>query len=168
MITQKIKLHSGYHNLDELIIQKRSGKKTSREFLKNKDGVAALVYNKNLDKYILVSQWRPCLENYMTEIVAGSIELGETPQQAVEKEVLEEIGYKCDLIKYLTKCYVSPGVLSELIHIFYVEVSEKISDGGGLESELEEIDIVYMSKLELLNYEFIDAKSLLAINMMKL
>ena len=168
MISQKIKLYSGYHDFNELIIQKKSGKKTSREFLKNKDGVAAIVYDKNLNKYIFVSQWRPCLEDYMTEVVAGSIELGETPEQAVEKEVLEEIGYKCDSIKYLTKCYVSPGVLSELIHIFYVEVSEKISEGGGLESELEEIDIVYMTKSEMLNCEFIDAKTLLAINMIKL
>ena len=168
MITEKIKLYNGYYNLNKLIIRKKSGKKTSREFLKNKDGVAAIVYDKNLDKYIFVSQWRPCLENYMTEIVAGSIEMNETPEQAIEKEILEEIGYKCDSIKYLTKCYVSPGVLSELIHVFYVEVSEKIADGGGLESELEEIDIVYMTKSEMLSSEFIDAKTLLAINMIKL
>ena len=165
MITEKKKLYSGYHDFNELIIQKKSGEKTSREFLKNKDGVAAIVYDKKLDKYIFVSQWRPCLEDYMTEIVAGSIELGETPEQAVEKEILEEIGYKCDSIKYLTKCYASPGVISELIHIFYVEVSEKVSQGGGLESELEEIDIAYMTKSEMLNSEFIDAKTLLAINM---
>lgn len=166
MISEKIKLYSGYHNLYELIIQKKSGKKTSREFLNNKDGVAAIVYDKKLDKYIFVSQWRPCLENNMIEIVAGSIEIGETPEQAVKKEVLEEIGYNCDSIEYLTKCYVSPGVLSESIHIYYIEVSDKVSEGGGLESELEEIDIIYMTKSEMLNSEFIDAKTLLAVNML--
>jgi len=166
MITEKENKFKGYHRLDELTIQKKSGKKVKREFLTNKDGVSAIVYNTKLDKYIFVSQWRPSLNDYMTEVVAGSIEIGETPEQAIEKEVIEEVGYKCDNIKFLTKCYVSPGVISEFIYIYYVEVSEQISSGGGLYSEDEEIDIVYMTKKEMLNYEFLDAKTQLGIKLL--
>lgn len=168
MITEKVNKHKGYHSLDELTIQKKSGKKTSREFLTNKNGTAAIVYNKILNKYIFVSQWRPCLEDVMLEIVAGSIELGEQPEETIKKEILEEIGYKCDSIKYLSKFYVSPGVISEFVYLYYVEVSEKVSQGGGLESEMEEIEIIYMTESEMLNYEFIDVKTILAINMLKL
>jgi len=166
MITEKENKFKGYHRLDELTIQKKSGKKVKREFLTNKDGVSAIVYNSKLDKYIFVSQWRPSLNGYMTEVVAGSIEIGETPEQAIKKEVIEEVGYKCDNIKFLTKCYVSPGVISEFIYIYYVEVSEQISSGGGLDSEDEEIDIIYMTKEEMLNYEFLDAKTQLGIKLL--
>jgi ADP-ribose pyrophosphatase len=165
MITEKINKHSGYHTLDELIIKKKSGEKVSREFLTNKNGVCALVYDIIKKKYIFVSQWRPCSEDYMIEIVAGSIELGETPEQAIKKEVLEEIGYECDSIKFLSKCYMSPGVISEFVSIFYIEVSNQITIGGGLESESEEIDIIYLTKDELLNYEFLDAKTQLSISL---
>jgi hypothetical protein len=47
--------------------------------------------------------------------------------------------------------------------LFYCEVSEKINDGGGCESEDEYIDIIEMTLEEMLDYNFIDVKTILAI-----
>ena len=38
--------------------------------------------------------------------------------------------------------YLSPGYTNEKMTLFYCEVSEKINDGGGCESEDEYIDII--------------------------
>jgi ADP-ribose pyrophosphatase len=61
--------------------------------------------------------------------------------------------------------YVSPGGTSEKIHIFFIEVDKKVSDGGGIEDEnilsveltLDEVK----SMME--NKEIEDAKTLLGL-----
>lgn len=143
MILKRDIKFSGYYQLEELTIKQKTNNIVKREFLRNKDGVAAIVYNTKIDKYIFISQWRPCYEKEMIEVVDGSIENNETPIEAIEKEVLEEVGYKIDKIKKINSFYVSPGVVGEKVHLFFVIVSEKVSDGGGNKEENEELDVIY-------------------------
>jgi ADP-ribose pyrophosphatase len=157
----------GYYKLEELTIKQKQNNIIKREFLTNKDGVAAIVYNSENDKYVFVSQWRPCSEKNMIEVVAGSIEEGETPIEAVEKEVLEEIGYKVDKIIKLNSFYVSPGTVKEKVHLFFIVVSEKVNDGGGKKEEQEELDVIYYDYDEVINMKFLDAKTIIAQNWLK-
>lgn len=167
MITNRDVKFSGYYQLEELTIKQKQNNIIKREFLTNKDGVAAIVYNSENDKYVFVSQWRPCSEKNMIEVVAGSIEEGETPIEAVEKEVLEEIGYKVDKIIELNSFYVSPGTVKEKVHLFFVVVSEKVNDGGGKKEEQEELDVIYYDYDEVINMKFLDAKTIIAQNWLK-
>lgn len=157
----------GYYKLEELTIKQKQNNIIKREFLTNKDGVAAIVYNTEIDKYIFVSQWRPCSERNMVEIVAGSIEDGETPNEAIKKEILEEVGYKVDKIKKINSFYVSPGTVQEKVHLFFVAVSEKLNDGGGKKEEQEELDVIYYDYDEVINMIFLDAKTIIAQNWLK-
>lgn len=63
---------------------------------------------------------------------------------------------------------MSPGGNTEIITIYYVEVSDKIEDGGGLATEHEEIDIIYMDYDEMISTRFRDAKTIIAINWVKI
>jgi ADP-ribose pyrophosphatase len=157
----------GYYKLEELTIKQKQNNIIKREFLTNKDGVAAIVYNTEIDKYVFISQWRPCSEKNMIEVVAGSIEDGETPIQAIEKEVLEEVGYKIDKIQKINSFYVSPGTIKEKVHLFFVAVSEKLNDGGGKKEEQEELDVIYYDYDEVINMIFLDAKTIIAQNWLK-
>lgn len=168
MIVGREVKHKGYYQLDDLSVKTKGGKYINRELLINKDGVCSLVYDNIKDKFVFTSQWRPCMNDKMVEIVGGSIdEKNGCPIKAIEAEVLEEIGYKSDNITFIEDCYVSPGTITEFIKIYYIEVSDQVSDGGGHIDEDEEIDVIYMSLEEVLNYKFYDAKTIIAVNWLR-
>jgi 8-oxo-dGTP pyrophosphatase MutT (NUDIX family) len=168
MIIESSVRYDGYYKLFDLNVMTKSRNIVSRELLVAKDGVGALVYNTVLKKYVLTSQWRPCLDGDLIEIVGGSIdEKGGDPIEAVKKEVLEEVGYKSDKIVFIDDFYVSPGTLTEKVSVYYIEVSEKLNSGGGSIEEDEEIDVIYMTENELLNTKFYDAKTIISLNWLK-
>jgi 8-oxo-dGTP pyrophosphatase MutT (NUDIX family) len=102
--------------------------------------VAAIIKDTSKNKYIFVSQYRSGAEGLMVEIVAGKIDKGEKPEEAIKREIMEETGYKVDYINHLKDFYTSPGRIDEIMTVFYVEVSEKVNEGGGVGDE--EISIV--------------------------
>lgn len=144
---------------DTLIIEKAElsdGEKTfSRLRINRQEAAAVLVLNTETQKVILTKQFRYAIaakvKEPIYEIVAGKVDAGETPLNAAIRETEEEIGYKVrnGNIKLLTSCFASPGYSSELFHIYYATVTndDKISKGGGMETENESIEIVEM-KLE--------------------
>jgi 8-oxo-dGTP pyrophosphatase MutT (NUDIX family) len=109
--------------------------------------------------------------------VAGSVDVvGERPEEALKREIVEEIGYRMDTCTHIRDFYVSPGGVSEIISLYYVEVSEKVSDGGGIGDEnIETIEVDYLGVMGTLFFEpkdgvitppyrLIDAKSIIAVN----
>lgn len=166
MIVKRENKYKGHLSIDELVVKTRSGTEVKREVLSKKNAVAGLVFNTETKKYILVSQWRPGSSSTLVEIVAGTLDVpGEDPRDAMAREIEEEIGYKLDSIKLIDECYMSPGGSSEIITIYYCEVSNKVSNGGGL--EYEDIDVVEMTKEDIFSTRFKDAKTIIAINWLK-
>lgn len=174
MIVNISNKYKGFLIVDEItVLSKDTKTQFTREVLNKPNAVAALVYDTVKEKYIFVSQWRPGCSADLVEIVAGIIDKeGENPDNTISREIMEEIGYSVDRLKFLTDCYVSPGSTTEKVRIYYAEVSDKVNSGGGLAIENEEIDIVEMSESEL-NYfmsnpdNLMDAKTLLAIALSK-
>ena len=70
------------------------------------------------------------------------------------------------LIKASKKCLpIAKGLAyctTEVITIYYCEVSEKIHEGGGLEGE--DLEIVEMDLNEVLSTRFRDAKTIIGVN----
>jgi len=165
MITNRERKYSGFLNIDKLTIQS-SDKLVSREVMVRKDAVSGMVYDTNKKNFIFVSQFRPGSNSRIVEIVAGTLDVpGEDPKEAMIREIDEEIGYKTDKISLIDECYMSPGSSTEVITIYYCEVSEKIHEGGGLEDE--DIDLVEMTLDEVLSTKFKDAKTIIGINYIK-
>jgi len=176
-IIKRIKKYSGTKfNIDEITV-KFGEKEFKSEVVDRGNCIAAIVYNTITKKYIFVEQYRAGVDGMMVEVVAGGIEKGENPQEAVKREIAEEIGYKVDTINHITDCYLSPGGSTEIMALFYVEVSEKIGEGGGIEDEI--INVIEVDELGLNGsiftnvsedglitppYRLIDAKSIMAVN----
>lgn len=163
-IKNKKILYKGYYQLEELELETKDGEIIERELFRNKNGVCAIVYNKSTNKHIFVKQWRLCNKNDIIEVVAGSIEKGETPIDAIRKEVIEETGYDPITIYHLKDFYVSPGAITERVSLFYTEVNNtsKVKDILGAEGEHEDIELIEMTNDEILDYNFIDAKTIIA------
>jgi ADP-ribose pyrophosphatase len=145
-IIEKKKVYEGYTSLEEVTI-KNGEKEFTREILKLGNAVGAIIKDTTKNKYIFVSQYRPGAEGLMVEIVAGKIDDGEKPEEAMKREIMEETGYKVDYINHMKDFYTSPGKTDEIISIFYVEVSEKVNEGGGIDDE--EISVVEVEMLGL-------------------
>ncbi|SCY08651.1 ADP-ribose pyrophosphatase [Nonlabens sp. Hel1_33_55] len=125
-----------------------------RECLERGDSVAVLVYEVDTDSFVFTRQFRyPSARRgspWMLELVAGSIDDGESDIASAKRELQEEIGYQVDKLEKIHTYFPSPGGCSEQIHLFYTEVhsSQQTQTGGGKESEKEDIQIVRIKKLE--------------------
>ena len=116
MIIDRKQKYKGYLNVDEITYKTKSGKEGKREVMVRKNAVAALLYDTVKEKYILISQWRPGSASDIVEVVAGTLDKpGEDPQDAMIREIEEEVGYATDSIKLIDECYTSPGGSSEVI-----------------------------------------------------
>lgn len=137
------------------------------------DGVAALVFNADTDKVILVRQFRYAAhtkgEGWVIETVAGMLGEGEDPEAAIIREIEEETGFAKADCTAISQFFVSPGGTSERIYLYYAVVhnKDKVNDGGGLASEHEDIEILEYHMEELMelmeNGVITDAKTLIAI-----
>lgn len=169
-------VYDGYFKVSKYTV-KDLKKEYIREVLEVKNSVSAIVYDTVKQKYIFTKQWRPGTQGYIVEIVAGSMDVvGERPEEALKREIVEEIGYKMDTCTHIRDFYVSPGGVTEIISLYYVEVSEKVSDGGGIgDEDIEVIEVDYLGVMGTLffnpkdnvitpPYRLIDAKSIIAVN----
>jgi len=66
----------------------------------------------------LVRQYRHAAGKYLLEICAGTLELGENPEIGARRELEEEIGVTAGKIEKLSEFYVSPGFLTEKMHLY--------------------------------------------------
>jgi ADP-ribose pyrophosphatase len=88
----------------------------------------------------------PTLEKaggWLDTIVAGMIDAGETPEQAIRREIAEEAGFTVDKVEPIASVFVSPGGSSERIFLFCALVSDaaRTSAGGGLAAENEDLKV---------------------------
>ena len=66
---------------------------------------------------VMVRQFRYPARKHMWELVAGSMEPGESVIRAARRELLEETGYRAGSLKRLFSFYPSPGFLTEKMHL---------------------------------------------------
>jgi UDP-sugar diphosphatase len=134
------------------VTYRQNGIKKSWEVVKAHDSVAVLIYHKEQNSFVLVKQFRPAVymgkrENGMTvELCAGIVDKNLTLKEIAMEEIEEECGYAVPLdnIERITKVNNAVGFAGSTQTIFYTEVSEsmRVSDGGGIDTEL--IEVVHM------------------------
>ncbi|WP_299050781.1 NUDIX domain-containing protein [uncultured Polaribacter sp.] len=144
------------------------------------DGVAILLYNLETKKVILSKQFRMPVfvagvsNGFSIEVVGGALDEGESPEDCVIRETEEEVGYKIDKITKISTVFLSPGLVKERVHLFigaYKDIN-KTKNGGGLESENEEIEVLEFSFAEafkmIATQKIIDARTILLLQYFKL
>jgi ADP-ribose pyrophosphatase len=159
----------GHFKVHTLTLQGKKNQQVIREYVNSKDAVCAVVYDTIKNKYIFAKQFRPGPKMEIIEICAGMMDGPENEIETMKREILEELGYQTDTINQIVKpYYTTPGKTNERISIYFATVSQKVAQGGGLESENEEIQVVELTKDEIKRTDFIDGKTLLALSVSKL
>ncbi|MCL0046871.1 O-acetyl-ADP-ribose deacetylase [Thermodesulfovibrionales bacterium] len=101
--------------LDEILLP--DGQKSIHEIAEHSGAACAVPFLSD-DKVVLVKQFRQAIKEVIYEIPAGRLEDGEEPQECIERELVEEIGYRAEKVELLMSYCASPGYSNEIIHIF--------------------------------------------------
>jgi ADP-ribose pyrophosphatase len=67
---------------------------------------------------LLIKQYRYATDGYLWEIPAGRLEVGEDPAACARRELMEEVGCRCERLVPLTSIWTAPGFTNEKIHLF--------------------------------------------------
>jgi len=120
-----------------------------REVYDRGNGAAIFLYNTLNKNIILTRQFR--LPSYlngnesgmMIEVCAGLLD-ADHPEQCIIRETEEETGYRIPKVTKIMETYMSPGAVTEILHLFTGEYDQsmKVSEGGGLEHEQENIEVI--------------------------
>jgi ADP-ribose pyrophosphatase len=101
--------------LDE--IQEEGGTRALREVVRHRGSVAAIPVD-DQGRVVLVRQYRHPVGEALWEVPAGILEKGESPEQAVRREVEEEVGRRAGHVERLAVFHPTPGFCDEVLHLF--------------------------------------------------
>lgn len=121
-----------------------------REAYDRGNGAAALLRNPERDTILLVRQYRlPAHLNdhpdgMLLEVPAGLLDDGEVAEEALRRELQEEVGHTVGSLQRLFQLYMSPGSVTEHLTFFAGEYGDDTHTGagGGEASEGEDLEIV--------------------------
>ena len=108
---------SGHFRVRQDTVTKLDGTVKTRDIVEYPDAIAVIAIDDNGD-IILERQYRHAAGRELIEIPAGGIDPGETPEEAVLREMREETGYLPRRVERLTSFYSAPGYSTEVLHLF--------------------------------------------------
>lgn len=125
-----------------------SWQRQNRETYDRGNGATILLYNLERRTVILVRQFRyPAFVNgwddLLIEAPAGLLDEA-SPEERIRLEAEEETGYRVSQVRKIFDAYMSPGSVTEKLYFFVAEydADSKVSEGGGMEQEGEDIDVL--------------------------
>jgi len=150
-----------------------SWQRQSRETYDRGNGATILLYNLAQRTVILVRQFRfPAFVNgwddLLIEAPAGLLDEA-SPEERIKLEVEEETGYRVSQVRKIFDAYMSPGSVTEKLYFFVAEydANSKVSNGGGMENEGEDIDVLEIGideSLAMINSgEIVDGKTIMLL-----
>ncbi len=130
----------------------------SREAYDRGNGATILLYNKEQKTVILTKQFRlPTFINgnetgMLIEACAGLLDK-DNAEDCIRRETEEETGYKITEVRKIFEAYMSPGSVTEILYFFIAEYAKemKVTEGGGLEHEEENIEVLELGISEAMN-----------------
>lgn len=152
-ILQKDILSDNWYTLYKITFEatKKNGSTSiiTREAYDRGNGATILLYNTEKKTVILTRQFRiPTYVNgnesgMLIECCGGLLDK-DNAEDCIRRETEEETGYQVSNIKKVFEAYMSPGSVTELLYFFIAEYTSdmKVSDGGGLDHEHEDIEVL--------------------------
>jgi 8-oxo-dGTP pyrophosphatase MutT (NUDIX family) len=101
--------------IDEVTLP--NGHRASLEIVHHPGG-AAIVALDSERRVCLLKQYRHAAGQWLWELPAGKLEPGEPPLNTAQRELAEEAGVDAADWSSLGQCVPSPGVLTEVVHLY--------------------------------------------------
>lgn len=117
----------------------------SREVFERGQAAAVLLYDPGRDEVVMIRQFRAGSfaagrHPWSWEVVAGIIEEGESPEDLVRREAVEEANLEVGALEFINSVMLTPGACSESCALYAGRVDSAAAGGiFGLASENENI-----------------------------
>lgn len=147
----------------EIDLPQADGTVITRQIVQH-PGAAVVVPLLQDGKVCLIRNTRPAIGKTLVELPAGTLEPGEPPLRTAHRELREETGYEAGRMTQLPGFYMSPGILTERMHVFVatelVEQAPQLEAGEVIENHVvswdEAMAMIQRGEIE-------DAKTLSAL-----
>ena len=143
-IESQTQVYHGFRKMDVITyVEETTDLRVKRELVEGKHAVAVVVFDPNLNKLVMIRQFRLGAQlgtghGFTCEIVAGMIDQGEDPVDSAKRELTEETGLVATRIDPLCQFLTTPGLTSEVVHLFYAEVdASNLATSAGMAEETE-------------------------------
>ena len=156
--------HSFSATLDEVSL--RDGKIGKRIKVDHPEATAILPFVSEREM-LMVRQYRYAIGKETLEIPAGKVDPGESPEDCVRRELIEETGYQASRIEWLYTYAPAIGYSNEVIHIYAGHGLKKIRTHID-EREISSVETVSLEKAKALIKEgaILDGKTLIGLSVM--
>jgi len=160
-IIEKSRDFQGYFGIDRYVIRHRAFEggwfgPIKREVFERGHAAAMLPYDPQTREFVMCEQFRigayaANWPAWQLELVAGIIETGETAEDVIRRESIEECGRAVSDLIPIQSYLVSPGGTSESIDLFFGRVSVESGQGiFGVPEEGENIRTLIVPETALL------------------
>lgn len=156
-----------FFKIEEMDIEFSNGEKRTYERLKPPGNGAVLVIPMLDDETVLmIYEYSGGTDRYELTLTKGKIDDGETPIEAANRELTEEIGYGANKLTFIKKMTIVPGYQSSITYLVLAQDLYKASAQGD-EPEPLEVVAFKMADLESLVYneDLTEARSIAALYM---
>lgn len=131
--------------VDVVDVKLDNGRCSVREMVRHPGAVAVLARCPDR-RFLLVRQFRKPVEQELLEVVAGTLDPGETPRECAVRELREETGHSVRSIQKLGVLYLAPGYSNEVLHVFFAHAR---ASGQQEPDDDESLDAIRMTGSEI-------------------
>ncbi len=144
-------------------VELANGRKSFREVVEHSGGVVIVALKG--DSILFVKQFRYPIKEVIPELPAGKLEKGEDPDNACERELEEETGYRAKHWTSLGYIYTSIGFCDEKLYLYLAQELEFVGEHPDEGEILENYEYKIKDVEEMIqNGKINDAKTICAIH----
>jgi ADP-ribose diphosphatase len=97
-------------------VELETGRRATREVVEHPGAVGILAWDGA--RLAVVTQWRQAAATDLLEIPAGTLDAGESPREAAERELAEECGLRADAWEAGPSFFTAPGFCTERLSLY--------------------------------------------------
>jgi ADP-ribose pyrophosphatase len=154
-------------NVDRDMVKMPNGRTVTVDVVRHSKSVVLLPVPEP-GRLVLIRQYRYPVNQHLWELPAGSVDEGETPEQAARRECHEEIGLVPQTIVRLGAMYPTPGYCDEEMIFFRCSGLEKTDEQAHVDED-EDIEAKTFELREAREMarrgEIVDMKTLVALSL---
>lgn len=158
-----------FFNIQSMDVEFSNGEKRQYERLKPLgEGAVLVIPMLDDDTVLMIYEYSGGTNRYELALTKGKIDTGESPLEAANRELIEEIGYSAKKLSFVKTMTLAPGYQSNTTHIVLAQDLYQDSAQG---DEPEPLEVVkhQLSDLEQLvyNQDLTEARTIAALYMAK-